>query len=526
MRAFAALYAALDASTGNRDKVDALAAYFVNAPAEEAAWALHFLSGERLKRSVGPQELRALALRASGLPAWLFDDCYAQVGDLAETITLVTASTASIDDADLPTWVARIRALATLDADARAECVLAWWASLPAASRFVLIKLMTGALRVGVARGLVIEAIARHAGLPTAVIAHRLSGAWQPSKAAWQALIAPCDAETKPLDQPYPFHLAAPLEIPPDALGARADWLAEWKWDGIRAQLIRRGGITALWSRGEERLDGRFPEIEQAATCLPDGVYDGEILGWRDGAPLPFSTLQTRINRKNPTPKVRAACPVAFLAYDLIEADGVDWRERSLTERRAALAERIAAADTQVLAVSPEVDGEDWAALAKARASSRARGVEGLMLKRRAGPYAVGRKRGDWWKWKVDPYTLDAVLVYAQPGRGRRANLYTDYTFAVWHDRALVPIAKAYSGLDDREIAALDRWIRAHTTERFGPVRAVKPVQVFELAFEAIHASARHKSGVAVRFPRILRWRTDKPADQADSLATLQALAR
>jgi DNA ligase-1 len=526
MRAFAALYAALDASTGSRDKLDALAAYFAGAPADEAAWALHFLSGERLKRSIGPMELRALAVRASGLPAWLFEDCYAQVGDLAETISLVTARSDDEDDADLPTWVARIRALAMLDADARAERVLAWWASLADASRFVLTKLMTGALRVGVARGLVVEAIARHAGLPTAVIAHRLSGDWQPSADAWQALVAPEHGDAQPLDQPYPFYLASPLEPPPDALGARADWLAEWKWDGIRAQLIRRAGTTALWSRGEERLNGRFPEIEQAAAHLPEGVYDGEILGWRDDAPLPFAALQTRINRKNPGPKVRAACPVAFLAYDLIEADGADWRERALAERRAALTERVAAAGSPVIGVSPEVDGEDWAALAQARAGSRARGVEGLMLKRRAGPYAVGRKRGDWWKWKVDPYTLDAVLVYAQPGRGRRANLYTDYTFAVWHDNALVPVAKAYSGLDDREIAALDRWIRAHTTERYGPVRAVEPLQVFELAFEAINASARHKSGVAVRFPRILRWRTDKPADQADSLATLQALAR
>jgi DNA ligase-1 len=433
---------------------------------------------------------------------------------------------AAEDPADLPTWVARIRALAALDVEARGAQVLAWWASLPDASRFVLTKLMTGALRVGVARGLVVEAIARHAGLPTAVVAHRLSGDWQPSADAWEALVAPGDGGTQPVDQPYPFYLASPLEAAPDTLGARADWLAEWKWDGIRAQLIRRGATTALWSRGEERLDGRFPEIETAAQALPDGVYDGEILGWRDGASLPFAALQTRINRKSPGAKVRAACPVVFLAYDLIEADGMDWRERPLGERRALLAERVAQAASPALGISPEVDGDDWAALAAARTGSRARGVEGLMLKRRAGPYAVGRKRGDWWKWKVDPYTLDAVLVYAQPGRGRRANLYTDYTFAVWHDAALVPVAKAYSGLDDREIAALDRWIRAHTTERYGPVRAVEPLQVFELAFEGINVSSRHKSGVAVRFPRILRWRTDKPADQADTLATLQALAR
>jgi DNA ligase-1 len=528
MRAFAALYAELDASTGTRDKVGALAAYFRSAPADDAAWALHFLSGERLKRTVGPAVLRELAVRASGYPAWLVEEAHAHVGDLAETITLLTARSADAPAAaerPLHRWVDELRALPALQPAERDARILGWWAALGYAERYVLNKLLTGALRVGVSQRLVVQALAEAFGLPADRLAQRLAGRWEPTADAWRRLLAPMQDDDARSDQPYPFFLAAPLEGDPSSLGARAEWLAEWKWDGIRAQLIRRGGGVAVWSRGEERLDGRFPEIERAAARLPEGcVLDGEVLAWRDGAPLPFALLQKRIGRLKPGPKSLAEAPVAFLAYDLLEADGADLRARPLAERRARLAALLRHADAP-FPLSPAVDGDDWAELAAARDDARSRGTEGLMLKRLSSPYQVGRKRGDWFKWKVDPLTLDAVLVYAQAGHGRRANLYTDYTFAVWQGEALVPVAKAYSGLDDAEIARLDRWIRAHTRERFGPVRAVQPVQVFELAFEGIQASGRHKSGVAVRFPRILRWREDKPAAEADRLDTLQAMA-
>jgi DNA ligase-1 len=527
MKAFAALYAELDASTATRDKVSALAAYFRAAPAEDAAWALHFLSGERLKRTVGPAVLRELAVRASGYPPWLVEDSYAHVGDLAETITLLTrrGDGAAADERPLHQWVAELRALPALGPDARDARILGWWAALDDAERYVLNKLLTGALRVGVSQRLVVQALAEASGLPADRLSQRLAGQWQPTPEAWQRLLAPAEVDEARSDQPYPFFLAAPLEDDPAALGPRGEWLAEWKWDGIRAQLIRRAGAVAVWSRGEERLDGRFPEIERAAAALPEGcVLDGEVLAWRDGAPLPFGVLQKRIGRLKPGPKTLADAPVAFLAYDLLEVDGADLRAQPLAERRARLAEVLAATGAP-FPLSPPVDGDDWAALAAARESARSRSTEGLMLKRLASPYQVGRRRGDWFKWKVDPLTVDAVLVYAQAGHGRRANLYTDYTFAVWQGDALVPVAKAYSGLDDTEIARLDRWIRAHTRERFGPVRAVDPVQVFELAFEGIQASGRHKAGVAVRFPRILRWREDKPAAEADRLETLQALA-
>ncbi len=531
MRRFAELYAELDASTATSAKVEAMATYFAQVPAADAAWAVHVLTGRKLKRLIRSGELRTLAARASGYPEWLVEESYSHVGDLAETIDLLLdAPLEARDELSLSTWIEqRLAPLPSLDEAGRAVRLLAWWSELPHAQRFVLNKLMTGSLRVGVSQRLVVQALARVAGLDTALVAHRLTGDWTPTPAAFRALLDPAGQLAVDVDQPYPFFLASPLEHAVETLGERADWLAEWKWDGIRAQLLKRDGAARLWSRGEERLDGRFPEIEAAAAALPDGVaIDGEILAWRDGAPLPFTALQKRIGRLKPGAKSLADAPVVLLAYDLVEDAGIDIRTSSLQERRARLAQHLAtlpAGADAAIQLSPALDGDDWQALARLREASRERGVEGLMLKRLASPYQVGRKRGDWWKWKVEPYTLDAVLIYAQAGHGRRANLFTDYTFAVWDGDALVPVAKAYSGLTDEEIGRLDRWIRAHTLERFGPVRSVEPHHVFELAFEAINASSRHKSGVAVRFPRILRWRTDLSIRDADSLDQLKTLA-
>jgi DNA ligase-1 len=350
-------------------------------------------------------------------------------------------------------------------------------------------------------------------------------GDWRPGAAFFTALLAP-ESARGPDSHPYPFFLASPLEGDPASLGPREEWLAEWKWDGIRAQVVRRGGSTYVWSRGEELVTDRFPEITAAATRLPEGtVLDGEVLAYRAGV-LPFAVLQTRIGRQKLGPEVLAAAPVALMAYDLLEQDGRDIREEPLRERRARLVGLLARADAPALRTSPVVEAATWGDLSAARAESRARHVEGMMLKRLSSPYRAGRRRGDWWKWKIAPFTMDAVLLYAHPGHGRRATLFTDYTFGVWNGGELVPVAKAYSGLSDEEIQALDAWIRRHTLERFGPVRVVEPSQVFELAFEGIAPSTRHKSGVAVRFPRILRHRTDKPAAEADTLETVRALLR
>lgn len=527
MRAFSQLYEELDSTTSINLKLAALARYFKSAPAEDAAWATYFLSGRRLKRIVGSATLRNWLLQETRLPEWLLEETYSQVGDLAETIALLVESSGTHAPSDLPLsqWLERLLSLPSMSAEQQQASIVEWWKQLDARGCFLLNKLLTGELRVGVSAGLVERALSQVTSLPRPVIAHRLMGAWQPGPRFWAFLNAPAE-EAGDRSRPYPFCLAAPLENEAQSLGDPADWLIEWKWDGIRAQIMRREAGTLIWSRGEELITDRFPEIVRRASALPiDTVLDGEILAWRDGAVRPFGELQQRIGRKMLSAKVLANTPVQFLAYDLLEQQGEDVRALTLRERRrrldAVLRECACGFET-----SPIVTAESWAALGELRASSRERLVEGLMVKRLDAPYGTGRTRGVWWKWKIDPYTFDGVLVYAQPGRGRRANLLTDYTFAVRDGEQLVPVAKAYSGLTDPEIARLDRWIRQHTVERFGPVRSVKPELVFEIAFEAINASKRHKSGIAVRFPRIARWREDKPSGEANTIEDLRALLR
>jgi len=528
MKRFSALYEAIDQTTSTNAKVAALAAYFRDAPPADAAWAIYFLTGRRLKRVVPSAGLRQWAQEVTGLPEWLLHECYSAAGDFAELVALaLDAIPPGPPEPDLPlaTWVEdRLLPLQKADPARQREQVTRWWLGLPRMERFLVNKLLTGEFRVGVAHTLVVRALAQAAALEPTIVAARLMGDWMPSADWFTSALAAGQAEADP-SQPYPFFLASPLEGAPDALGDRKDWLVEWKWDGIRAQLIRRKGETWLWSRGEELITRRFPEITAAATHLPDGtVLDGEILAFAEGRPLPFSALQQRIGRQKQVAQVMRAVPVVLVVYDLLERDGIDMRERPLMERRAALGPLVTGG---VLRLSEEVEtstSSPWDELAALRLESRKRGVEGFILKRRDSRYGVGRRKGAWWKWKIDPLTIDAVLIYAQPGNGRRASLLTDYTFGVWEEGKLVPVAKAYSGLSNAEIEEMDKWIRRHTLERHGPVRAVQPVQVFELGFEAIAASSRHKSGIAVRFPRMLRWRKDKPAAEADSLETLRRL--
>lgn len=555
MLAFAALYDALDASTALNDKRAALVAGLAAMPAADAAWAAHLIAGGKISakgRAAGTSgkiatsgDLRRWLQQESGQPEWLIEDSYAHVGDLAETIALLLperfddAGSADIATPGLADEIARLRDVAGADEPTRRAAVVEGWRRWCGSARFVYTKLLTGALRVGVSAGLLQQALAEIAKVPVSTMAERLVGGVEPAALAWAALLAPdsaadsqeSGASPRTLDpaRPYPFYLASPLDGRPEALGEVSEWHVEWKWDGIRAQLIRRGGRVVLWSRGEERLDGRFPEVEAAAEALPDGtVLDGELLAWRDKAPLPFALLQTRIQRKNPGAKALAEAPVRFVAFDLLEADGVDWRERPLCERCARLERVIATAlchdRAAPLGLSPALDPPDWTAAAALRHSAREHHAEGLMLKHREGAYRIGRKRGELWKWKLEPRSVDAVLLYAQAGHGRRSTLHTDCTFALWDGDALVPVAKAYSGLTDAEFLELDRWVRAHTRERFGPVRSVEPQLVFEIGFEGVQRSPRHKSGVAVRFPRMLRWRRDKIAADADRLATLKAM--
>nr|WP_315597090.1 ATP-dependent DNA ligase [uncultured Cupriavidus sp.] len=543
MKAFADLYSALDGTTSSNAKLAALVEYFRQAPAADAAWAVYFLAGGKPRQIVPVAALRDLAQRAAGLPPWLFEESYQAVGDLAETIALLLPDAVHADTAGLAEWVEqRLLPLRGQSPETLNAALDALWQPLDARGRLVLFKLITSSFRVGVSKLLVTRALGEVAGIDPKRVAERMIGytdvSVRPSAERFLMLIAPEHGDNAMRGgQPYPFFLAHPLQLPVEAfdaaLGDPAQWLVEWKWDGIRSQLVRRAGEGWLWSRGEELITERFPELMEAARTLPDGtVLDGEIVIWIDGRVQPFALLQQRIGRKTLNAKLLREAPAILMAYDLLEWQGEDWRSRPQTERRAQLARVIADHVHPALELSPQVEAADWPHLARLRDGSRELGVEGFMLKAADAAYGAGRTRdvGLWWKWKIDPYTVDAVLLYAQRGHGRRASLYTDFTFAVWNappgvpERALVPFAKAYSGLTDEEMRAVDAIVRRTTIESFGPVRSVTPTQVFELGFEGIARSGRHKSGIAVRFPRMLRWRTDKPIDEADTLATLEAM--
>lgn len=525
MERFSRLYRELDSTTKTNAKVDTLKAYFAEAPPEDAAWAVYFLSGRKIKRVLPTRDLVDRCRRAIDIPDWLFEESYAAVGDLAETIALLLPFEERTTDRPLHEWVEdEISVLRHLDEAARGEAIERAWRAMDRTQRFVWNKLLTGEFRVGVSQRLVTRALAEVAGLDIADVAHRMMGPWEPTPSFYSRLLS-ADAGDVEISRPYPFCLAHPLQEEPETLGDVRDWLAEWKWDGIRAQAIHRHGEIFLWSRGEEPVLQQFPELAADLQRLPIGtVLDGEALAWKDDAALPFGTLQRRLGRKSVGKKLLAEAPMAFLAFDLLEYVGEDWRGRPLRERRAKLEELLASQTFERFRLSPVAAGESWDALAELRRESRERQTEGLMLKRLDGPYDVGRTTGNWWKWKIEPYTIDAVLLYAQKGHGRRANLFTDYTFGVWENHRLVPFAKAYSGLTDSEIREVDKFIRQNTTEKFGPVRSVKPELVFELGFENIQRSTRHKSGIAVRFPRILRWRKDKSPDQADFLDMVKSM--
>jgi DNA ligase-1 len=527
VKGFADLFTALDQSTRTSVKVDALAAYFGTASEADKLWTIAILSGRRPKRTVTTTLLRAWAAEKAGIPLWLFEEAYPVVGDLAEAIALVLPEPIRRDDRALSDWIALIRGLAAVDEPSRKAAILTAWDGLGQTERLVFNKLITGGFRVGLSQKLMNKALSKATGVAEAELAHRLMGNWTPDSVSFESLVLTLNPEAD-LSKPYPFYLAHSLEDGPEALGAPENWQAEWKWDGIRGQVILRGGQHFVWSRGEELMTDRFPELAALRDFLPDGtVLDGELLAWDSAAetPLPFNALQKRIGRKTVSKKLLAEAPVILLAYDLLEAGGVDLRVEPLAKRRIMLGNLARAVPEDApLRVAPAILFADWDALATVRAGSREARAEGLMIKRLASPYLAGRKKGDWWKWKVDPLSFDAVMIYAQAGHGRRATLFTDYTFAVWHEGALVPVTKAYSGLRDVEFKEITAWVKKNTTERFGPVRSVPGELVFEIAFEGIAESPRHKSGIALRFPRMVRWRRDKPASEADTLEGLRAL--
>lgn len=527
MQAFTELFDRLDRTNKTNEKVEALVDHFSTASPADAAWAFYFLSGRKPRQIVPSAKLRVWATEAAGIPEWLFQESRNTVGDTAETIALLLPETGEKLATPFHVLVERdLLPLRGSPEDVQRAAVHAAWSAMDRSQRFVYNKLITGAFRVGVSQQLVLRALSQLTEIPADVLAHRAMGDWEPTPEFFLSLTAEHDATAEvPIARPFPFHLAHPLEDDVETLGEIGEWQAEWKWDGIRAQLIRRAGEVFIWSRGEELITERFPELAEAAASLPDGtVLDGEILPWVAERVLPFTELQKRIGRKNLSAKILRDVPVILQAYDIIEHGGRDIRELEFAARRGLLEELLAAAGLGAIRPTEALRAASWPSLAELRERSRELGVEGFMLKRLASPYRAGRHRGDWWKWKIDPLTIDAVLIYAQRGSGKRANLFTDYTFAVWREGELVPFAKAYSGLTDAEIRVVDRFIRANTVETFGPVRSVKPELVFEIAFENIQRSSRHKSGVAVRFPRIVRQRPDKSIEQADSLSAIHEI--
>ncbi|CAM4203499.1 ATP-dependent DNA ligase [Palleronia rufa] len=526
MRLFTALFTRLDQTTRTNAKVDALAGYFADAPETDRLWTIALLSGRRPKRAVTANLLREWAAERAAIPLWLFEESYPIVGDLAETIALVLPDATRASDHSLTHWITTIRALAPRDEADKRAAILDAWDQLDARERFVFNKLLTGGFRMGVSQKLMTRALSRATGIEEADLAHRLMGDWTPETTSFDALIRAHDPSVD-LSRPYPFYLAYQLDEGPSSLDAPpGDWAAERKWDGIRGQLVLRGGAHFLWSRGEELMTDRFPEFARLVDFVPAGtVIDGEILAWRDEFPLSFNALQKRIGRKTVPKALLRDAPVILYAYDLLEWQGADIRDRPFAERRTLLDALVASVPPEApLRVSPLLAFDTWDRLADIREGSRDFASEGIMLKRKSAPYRAGRKRGDWWKWKVDPLTIDAVMIYAQQGHGRRANLFTDFTFAVRDGDALVPFTKAYSGLTDAEFRKITAWVRRNTLERYGPVRAVKPHHVFEIAFEGIQESPRHKSGVALRFPRMARWRHDKPVAEANTLDDLRRM--
>jgi DNA ligase-1 len=525
MNEFARLFEALDRTTSTNVRVDAMVDYFARVQPSDAAWAVYFLCGRKPKRTISTNQLCQWAAGLTKIPDWLFAECHDAVGDLAETIALLLPAPASKAATGLAEWVeGQLLPMKSWNEEKRRKAVEDAWSNWDATERLIANKLITGGFRVGVSQLLVVRALAQFCGVPANTIAHRLMGEWTPSAEFFTRLIS-AESMVSEVSRPYPFFLAHPLDQEPQRLGDPGEWQAEWKWDGIRAQLIRRRGGTFLWSRGEELVTDRYPELMPLAEALPDGtVLDGELLPWREGGVRPFAELQKRIGRKSVTRKLLVEIPVSFMAYDLLEWAGTDFRGEPLSRRRDRLEQLLARHPHDQLLLSPAIAFDSWEKMQAAWNSSRARRVEGVMLKRRDSPYRVGRVRGDWWKWKVETLTMDAVLTAAQRGHGKRASLYTDYTFSVWDGDALVTIAKAYSGLTDAEIREVDSFVRANTLEKFGPVRVVKPHLVFELGFEGIRPSTRHKSGIAVRFPRILRPRPDKTAAEADTLDQLRRL--
>ncbi|MDH6253779.1 DNA ligase-1 [Chryseobacterium sp. H1D6B] len=524
MKNFAALINALESTNKTNAKIDAIINYLERAPEEDKVWFIALFTGKRPKRNVNTNYMKEWALEITKIPFWLFQESYSSVGDLGETLSLILPPPSEMIDRTLSQWMKDILNLKDKTEAEKKEFVLRSWDGLDYTERLIFNKLLGGSFRIGVSGKTLINALTKYSGQETSALMHSMMGKWNPDEISFQELIS-AEKINPDNSRPYPFCLAYPLEKELPELGTPDEWLIEYKWDGIRGQIIRRNDEVFIWSRGEELVTEQFPEITAAIQAMKGNfVLDGEILAVKDGKVLNFNELQKRLNRKNITKKMLADIPIEVFAYDLIELEGNDLREKPISGRRAMLEELLLNQEPENIKLSESIDFENWEDLNQIRENSREINSEGLMLKQKNSVYHAGRKKGDWWKWKINPLTIDAVLIYAQKGSGRRSAYYTDYTFAVKNGDALVTIAKAYSGLTDKEIMEVSRFVNKNAIEKFGPVRTVKAELVFEIAFEGIGFSSRHKSGVALRFPRIVRWRKDKTVNEIDELEEIKKL--
>lgn len=528
MKDFAQLIQQIDSTNKTNTKVKALKDYFDEAEDKDKLWTIAILSHRRPPRPVNSTQIREFASELSEIPSWLFEESYHIVGDLAETIALVLPKNNSTSDKPLHSYLEDMLSLKAKSDDEKKDYLFTHWRKLNYYERFVFTKLMTGGFRIGVSQKLMTKALSQSTGIEQDVLAYKLMGDWTPQNTTFTSLILEQNKEDY-LSKPYPFYLAYAVEDQLEDLDNVDDWLFEHKWDGIRAQLIVRNNELFIWTRGEELVTDKYPEFEEFKAMLPNGtVLDGEILAYPNNDIGDFKELQKRIGRKTVSKSILKKIPVIFKAYDILEFEGKDIRTKTFQDRRLILDDLFETYKTEIkpFHLSHTLRFEDWKTVEEERQKARENKSEGLMIKRANSSYGVGRKKGDWWKHKSDPYTIDAVLTYAMRGHGRRSNLFTDYTFALWNDEhsELVTFAKAYSGLTDKEFRQVDNWIKKHTVDRFGPVRQVEPFHVFEIAFEGIAKSSRHKSGVATRFPRILRWRQDKTIEDANTLDDLKAL--
>lgn len=524
MKNFAQLIAGLENTNKTLAKKELLIRYFTEADAEDKLWVVALFTGKRPRRPVKSGQMREWCMEIANIPEWLFQESYTSVGDLSETMALLIQNESSSSEKPLHVWMKEIIALRNMSDLEKQIYVVESWFQLNQAERFVFNKLIGGSLRIGVSKNGIVNALAEFSGKDKNEIMHALVGKWQPGEISFDELIAGDHVNTD-LSKPYPFCLAYALDKEIEELGPEKNWMAEYKWDGIRGQVIRRDNEIYIWSRGEELVTDQFPElVEEFKDWQGDFVLDGEILAVKDGEILNFNSLQKRLNRKVISAKMLKDVPIQFFAYDCLEYHGEDLRTQALSRRREVL-EQIFKQNVAIRSkISNALSFENWTDLPEVRANARTINSEGLMLKDMGSIYHAGRKKGDWWKWKVDPLTIDAVMIYAQRGSGRRSGHYTDYTFAVRTDEGLVTVAKAYSGLTNEEIKEVSKFVNKNATEKFGPVRTVPPELVFEIAFEGIALSNRHKSGVALRFPRIQRWRKDKSAADIDHIDQVKAL--